>query len=694
MKVAKTTPNKPLVPFGLKVRDEYGAFCVILAAGAVSSLVAVRALATLLLVAMLTACAPTPKVEINVRLDPASREFSAHAVLTGINAPVRFALDPGLRITRLVLDGRTLPVPSANHVSVPAGRRLLVEYAGRLPPLPQADQRQVLGQLPAGASVEGSFLPAGSGWYPDPGVPFAYRLRLTLPKGQKGLVPGNLLRESEGVGGYTAEFDFPHPSKGIDLIAGPYTVSERVLTLPGKQRVRIRTWFHPQLAGLEDAYLADSARYIERYSRLIGPYPFADFSVVSSPLPVGLGMPSLAYLGREVLKLPFVRATSLGHEVLHNWWGNGVYPDWARGNWSEGLTTFLADYAYKEDESPEAAREMRLNWLRNLAAVPEGEDFPLSAFTSRHHGMTSIIGYDKAAMVFLMLRDEIGQEAFERGLRLIWNRYRFRAASWAELERAWSEAAGRDISAFFRQWVERRGAPRLKLISAEADGDKLHLTLAQSGEPYVLSVPVGLRISPERLEMRRVALTGARATVTLPISEPVQAVELDPDYRLWRRIDQRLLPPILREVFIAPRAALMLADADPAWQTAGRQLASRVLDHPATPVTAAGQLPEGTALLIVGSHSGVARLLAQLNLPAKPAALVAKGSAQVWAGRAADGRPYAVVSADDPAALAALIRPLPHYGQQSWLSFKGAHVQDKGIWPARSERLTVTQRGR
>lgn len=207
-------------------------------------------------------------------------------------------------------------------------------------------------------------------------------------------------------------------------------------------------------------------------------------------------------------------------------------------------------------------------------------------------------------------------------------------------------------------------------------------------------MPIGLRIYPDRLEMRRVTLTGPLATLTLPVSGLVQAVDLEPDFRLWRRLDRGLLPPILREVFVAPRAALMLADAEMAWQTAGRQLAGRVLDHSAAPVPAMGRPPAGTALLIVGSHGGVARLLAQLNLPAKPAEPGENGSAQVWAGRDADGRPYAVVSADDPAALAALVRPLPHYGRQSWLSFEGARVQGKGTWPARTERLPVTQRGR
>ncbi len=653
-----------------------------------------RGLAAVLLVFALVACAEPPRLELDVRLDPETRELTARAQLSGVEGPLRFQLDPGLRLTRLVADGRALPLPPAGApVSLPAGRRITVEYGGRLSPLPQADHRQVLGRLPPSASPAGSFLPAGTGWYPDPGVPFAYRLRLTLPKGQKGLVPGNRLRESADAKGYRAEFDFPHPAGGIDLMAGPYTVSERILTLDDGRRVRIRTWFHPELADLAPDYLADSARYLERYSRLIGSYPFDDFGVVSSPLPTGFGMPSLTYLGREVLRLPFIRQSSLGLEVLHNWWGNGVYPDWERGNWSEGLTTFLADYAYKEDEGEAAARELRLAWLRDLLAVPEAEDRPLTRFTARTHGIASVIGYNKAAMVFLMLRDEIGREAYERGLRLIWARHRFRTAGWDDLERAWSEAAGRDLSAFFRQWVERAGAPRLRLEAAEQAGGRLKLTLAQAGDPYTLKVPIALRIYPDRIERRVVTLDAARATLSLPVGGLVQAVELDPDFRLWRRLDPAALPPILREVFIAPQTGLVLAEADDAWQAAALKLAGRVLDHAPRTLPPQDTPPAHLPLLILGGQAAVERTLSRLGLPPSPPSLQGQGSAQVWAGRDANGRPYAVVRADSAEALDALQRALPHYGRQSWLVFEAGRVRDRGTWPARAERIPVIQRG-
>jgi hypothetical protein len=45
-----------------------------------------------------------------------------------------------------------------------------------------------------------------------------------------------------------------------------------------------------------------------------------------------------------VLRLPFIFSSSLPHEVLHNWWGNGVLIDDRFGNWAEGLTTYQSDW--------------------------------------------------------------------------------------------------------------------------------------------------------------------------------------------------------------------------------------------------------------------------------------------------------------------------------------------------------------
>lgn len=646
----------------------------------------------LLLTARLAWAAGVPHLDLDLRLDPAQGTLAAEATLRLQADSLDFRLLPSLRMVGLSIDGRNQPVPPQGepvHLALRGNRvhTLVLAYRGSLGPLLDLDQNGVLARLPPMVDPRGSFLPGGSGWYPDPGMSFSYRVRLHLPPGQKGLVAGTLVQESDR-NGYQAEYVFDHPAEGIDLMAGPYEVRERLLPRPGRGPLRLRTWFYPDMADLAPGYLDDAARYIDRYSRLIGPYPFDAFSVVASPLPTGFGMPSLTYLGRDVLRLPFIRATSLGHEILHNWWGNGVIPDWTTGNWSEGLTTFMADYAYKEERSEDAAREARLDWLRNLAAVPETADTPLTAFTARHHGISSIVGYDKAAMVFFMLRDEIGAEAFARGLRLFWQRYRFQHAGWSDLEKTFAEVAGRDLGSFFSQWVKRAGAPRLELSDARWARGNLDLRVTQEGPAYRLRVPLRLLVHPDQAETRRVEIRDPVTHLTLKAPSLVQAVELDPDYRLWRRVDRVNFPPILREVFVAPRVGLLTAGNDMA--QAATALAERLLDSRPERLQATGPgLPGSIPVLIVGQTERVNELLAKLGLPSPPPPLAGKGSARVWVDRDQSGRPYAVVEAQSDDALKALQRPLPHYGRQSWLVFEAAKATEKGIWPARSERLRV-----
>lgn len=646
-----------------------------------------------LLLPLLALAAPVPHLEIDVRLDPEARRLAASADLKLHGDRLELGLAPGLKISAVSVDGRprALPPQGPLRLDGPGPHRVRVEYDGTLAALPELDHRGVLGRLPPMADVRGSYLPAGSGWYPDPGAPFSYRLRLELPPGQKGLAPGTLLEETAGYA-YRAVFDFPHPVEGIDLMAGPYVVAEKEVARPGQRPLRVRTYFYPDMADLAEGYLVDSARYVERYSRIIGPYPFDAFSVVASPLPTGFGMPSLTYLGRDVLRLPFIRATSLGHEVLHNWWGNGVYPDWESGNWSEGLTTFMADYAYQEEQSPAAGKTARLGWLRDLAAVPETEDTPLAAFTARHHGISSIVGYNKSAMLFLMLRDAIGEAAFERGLRLFWQRHRFQRADWSDLQRAFEAASRRDLAGFFEQWVVRAGAPAPRLAAASWSDGQLVLSIEQAGKPYALDLPLRL-VRPGGEEMVRVSISGPRTVVTLPVAEPVTRVELDPDYRLWRRVDPILFPPILREVFVAPRAGLVVAEEDADFRAAAAALAARVLDAaPETPAPGAAGLPGTAPLLLIGRAASVDALFARLGLPPRPAEVAGRGSAQVWSARASDGRPYVAVTARDAASLQALQRGLPHYGKQSWLVFEGVRATDRGIWPPEVEGIAVQHR--
>ena len=636
-------------------------------------------------------------IDLSVALDPQSRKLNGSATLT-INDTdeTEIVLAAGLAAT---LDGSDRRAPrrvaqGLQRWQIPAGprgRQVTLRWSGTLALLDTSQQhRDTLGPAVAVASPEGSFLPAAALWYPHPfkaGNPqlHSWSLTLTLPRGQKGLVPGNLTDERHDDNGYTAHFEFPWPGEGIDLMAGPYRIDERLIRSIDGRPLRLRTVFAPSLGPLADGYLDSVAGYIARYESAIGPYPFGGFSVVSSPTPTGFGMPTLTYLGESVLRLPFIRHTSLGHEVLHNWWGNGVYPDYPTGNWSEGLTTFMADYAYAEEAGSDKAAEMRASWLRDLAAVPPGSTTSLRAFTSRHHGASQAIGYGKAAMLFVMLRDRIGAASFEHGLRTFWQDWRFRTASWRDLQHAFEQASGDDLQTFFTQWTTRSSLPSITMTSASRHGSELRLRLDQRAPAYQLDIPLRV-VGPGSSNDLRVRMDRPTQVFGLEVAADAIRVELDPDARLLRRLGPGEAPPILRDVTFDPKAGLLIL-GDAPFGNVARQLAGRLLDHP----TAGTPPPAATgnqALLLIGPDAMIDDWLARHALATRPRETAAADVA-MWTLRRENGQPLAIISARDATALDAATRPLPHYGGQSWLAIDDGRVRRKGVWPVRPQSIAV-----
>jgi aminopeptidase N len=650
------------------------------------------AAALVLALAAQAVVAAAPHLDLNVQLDPATGLFSAQAELVlASEQAVRLKL-PALDIQSARLDDAPLPTATENDTwtwtpgTQAAGKALRIAWRGRIAAMDETlSHRDVLDALPPMVSAAGSYLPAGSGWYPDPGAPFTYRLEVTTPDGEIAVAPGAPHERSAMPGKRATVFEHRHPVDGIELMTGPYAVTERRIAIDGRA-VRVRTYFHEDLQPLAADYLDSAVAYLQRYSREIGAYPFHDFSIVSAPLPTGFGMPTLTYLGRQVLKLPFIRHTSLGHEVLHNWWGNGVRVDVSRGNWAEGLTTFMADYAYKEDAGAAAAREMRHGWLRDFAALPDGADRPLSAFRARHHTASSVVGYGKSAMLFLALREQLGERNFRRGLRQFWQAQQFRAASFDDLRRAFEQASGRKLDAFFDQWLERSGAPAPAVAGAAARDDEIEVVVTQDLDSYRARVPLRLD-GPDGTRTDIVEMDARERRFPIPRDGGVRSVTLDPEFRVWRRLAVSEAPPVLRDAVAAERLdVLALAGAS---EAGAMQLAQSFAEG-RVQRAAPGADGRAAPLLIAGTRAAIDAWLAANGLGMRPA-LLAAGDTQAWIAPLPDRRVVLVSLPEDgaEAALAALSRRLPHMASHAWLAFDGERIAGRGNWPAQSPAVEV-----
>src|SRR5690606_18628105 len=238
------------------------------------------------------------------------------------------------------------------------------------------------------------------------------------------------------------------------------------------------------------------------------------------------------------IRFPFILESSYPHEILPNWWGNSVYPDYDSGNWSEGLTAYLADHMFQEMNG--AGAEYRKDMLgRYRSFVNDAADFPLSRFTSRNSAASQAVGYGKTLMLWHMLRLELGDTLFLQGLQTLYAQHRFTRTSFDDIAVLFSDIAGRDLQPFFDQWVERTGAPVLSVDVSEKDNGAAGITIRQSqrGEPYRLNVPVALYYEGEtEAQIAELPLTSAEATIEIPGYDRLQAVLVDPYFDLFRRL--------------------------------------------------------------------------------------------------------------------------------------------------------------
>lgn len=627
-------------------------------------------LAALLFGVATTQAEALPEVDLAVALDPASGWLEGEMLLAPPPAASDFTLLSGLVVVAAEADGVALEVATgsegSHRLSLPPGTEALtLRWQGRLD-----DQERLM------VSPRGSLLPAHGGWYPrfEALGPFALSLRIAVPPGQRAVGTGSLQgapRVDES--GYSVLHVHPRTAV-VEVAIGPW--QERSREVEG---VRLRMLFPESLDDAHaELYMEYSAEYLQRFSQRVGPYPYTSFTVAATPAPVGLAYPGFTLLGERVIPLPFIPHTSLAHELMHAWWGAGVLVDYSRGNWAEALTTYLADYAL--DEARGEARETRRRWLRDLAALPEGYDGRPVDFRGQRDPALRLLGYQHGAMLLHMLRQHIGDEAFDAGLRRFAERYMHREAAWDDFAAALSEAADEPLQAFVEAWTQQPGRPTLGVEATRSetqDGWMIEGVLKQAGEhaPWPLRVPLVID-TVAGMERRTIALDGHRTELSLALVHEPLSLRIDPDFDLLRQLEG---PPILRSVVLDPASRLLALDA------ALAEPVRRALAHPLPDAEAASA--DAAPLLVVGLTEQVAAWLEQRGLDASVAEMARHGEARAWT---LPGTAIVAISGDERQALERLLGSLRHQLAHSHVTVaESGEIQAVGTWPLDEAALRV-----
>ncbi|MDA2931853.1 M20/M25/M40 family metallo-hydrolase [Nitrospinae bacterium AH-259-F20] len=463
---------------------------------------------------------------------------------------------------------------------------------------------------------EGIYLDAQTGWYPDTaeGGLARFSVEASVPEPFRVVTQGRLIKRHQDDGRSLSRWSSIIPADGLVLVAGPYRISSK-----SAGHVVLSTYFLSGSDEAASAYLEAAERYIAFYSELLGPYPFSKFDIVENFFPAGFGMQGFALLEPDVVAQgeQALRPGYLDHEIVHSWWGNYVSAPTGPSNWTEALTTYCADYYWREaNEGLSAARAWRLRALQKYAvqAKPDKES-PLNAPSAKHEETENDVGYVKGAMVFHMLRRQVGDETFWATLRKMVKLFGRGKATWGDFRRHFEAESGKDLHGFFNQWLRRTGGPVLALrkmvVRPSAGGFLVEGTLAQEGEPYRLAVPVRLEAGGPTKEVT-LELAGASVPFAFETNALPRAVAIDPDGHLFRALPPTEVVPSLNALLWDTPALLVVPDVgqDPLWKLY-RKLAGQAAANSGATVVTPGQVTEermrASSVLLFGRVRTLAR---------------------------------------------------------------------------------------
>lgn len=302
----------------------------------------------------------------------------------------------------------------------------------------------------------------------------------------------------------------------------------------------IQTWvFHQERdAGFSD-FAKPTKEVLEFYTRYVGPFAYEKLANIQASSVSG-GMESasaILYNEKSVVGDGNFRWKKVViHEIAHQWFGCAVTEsDWDDVWLSEGFATYFTalfiEHAYGRDafvKEMQDARRITFNFYNEnpTHTIVHNNLSDMSKVTSSHT-------YQKGAWVLHMLRNMLGDEKFEAGIRNYYRTYMNATASTKDFQYEMERVSGLDLTAFFKQWLNQGGKLTLNgtwRYNTTAKVIEVDLQQVQSdGTSFSVPIEIGIYKKGQLIpEIRTVELTGTSGKFTLNYTEEPERVVIDP----------------------------------------------------------------------------------------------------------------------------------------------------------------------
>jgi len=387
---------------------------------------------------------------------------------------------------------------------------------------------------------------------------------ITAQPGETVIGNGEFLgKETNSDGSVTWHYKMsvPHSTYLVSFAIGKYArVDDKYKDIP------LGYYVYPTNVALGKKAFSDTPDMMRAYERLTGvdfPYNKYDQTIVAkfqfggmenitattmSDVDIMISQLSGGGLSEDPAdpqSAPGIVIDLVSHELAHSWFGDLVTcRNWAELWLNEGFATFM-ESAYREQ------RFGRKNYMTKVEL--DAQDFLINDAVSRaRHPLFDLTArdadrlfddpnttYHKGGAVIHQLREQVGNEAFWKGINSYLNEHKFGNVESTDLRKAMEKASGQDLKWFFDQWVYSAGAPSLRVAQAwHPKTQTLAITFTQVQKadaivPAVFRLPLDIRIYTAVGEVNeKVDLTKRSQVVSFKLSGRPSKVEIDPEDKI------------------------------------------------------------------------------------------------------------------------------------------------------------------
>ncbi|MBK7869810.1 MAG: M1 family metallopeptidase [Saprospiraceae bacterium] len=271
----------------------------------------------------------------------------------------------------------------------------------------------------------------------------------------------------------------------------------------------------------------------------VGPYPYQKLANVQSKTRYG-GMENASniFYNESTVTGKGGRENLLAHEIAHQWFGNSASEaNWHHAWLSEGFATYLTDLYVESANGRDAMVSLLESQRQQVIRFANRRFAPIVDTTiTDYNQVLNTNSYQKGGWVLHMLRQEIGDEAFWKGIRTYYDRFKYSNALTDDLRRVMEEVSGKDLKAFFQQWLFVAGHPKLEMswnYNNESKQLTLELKQTQKGAAFQFPIDVGIYYDNETTpDIKSFQVKGSSEQFTAKLEKTPTKIILDPNVKL------------------------------------------------------------------------------------------------------------------------------------------------------------------